>query len=60
MLLLREHLKLGNGFACSQDNRNDTGHKVDVVIGLVDAAHSPCNPCSWTCSAKPEVCHDSW
>lgn len=50
---------LGNGFACSRDNRKGTGHKVEVAIALVDVAHSPGNPCSWTCSAKPEVCHES-
>ncbi|VVA94058.1 unnamed protein product [Arabis nemorensis] len=50
----REHLKVGSGTACSEENRKRTGGTIDVVIVISDLLETT-RHCSRSCDGKTEV-----
>ncbi|ESQ29448.1 hypothetical protein EUTSA_v10023451mg [Eutrema salsugineum] len=50
----REHLKVGSGTACTEENRKRTGGKMEVVIVISDLLETT-RQCSRSCDGKTEV-----
>ncbi|CAH2047622.1 unnamed protein product [Thlaspi arvense] len=50
----REHLKVGSGTACSEENRKKTGGTMEVVIVISDLLETT-RSCSRSCDGKTEV-----
>lgn len=53
--IFREHLKVGSGTACPEENRKRPGGTMEVVIVISDLLETT-RHCSRSCEGKTEVC----